>query len=243
MSKQVLTNATLLLDACDVSGDHNAVAYQYEADAVDVTVLNSGGTRARLPGLKQFSASMAGFFEAGTGKINDEHFNAIGATNQTVMTLVPGTIAEGSPAMFGSLVSTSYAPGASIGEALKFAVAMQGSGDLALGTVLHAFAGRTTSGSGTVFNLGAVPTGKSVRMAVHLVSLSGGGSIQIKLESAALVGFGSPTNRLGPVDSAVPVGQLVLTAGPITDAFWRVTWTFVGGSSPSAAFYVAVSIQ
>ena len=241
MSSQILTSVGVFLDGYDVSGDHNAVALQAQADAVETTTFASGGARTRLPGLKTFDANLQGLWEGGTGKINETHFNRVGAS--PILTLSPKNLgAEGELAMFGQLVHASYAPGAQVGDALKFAVAMQGTGDLALGTILHN-ATRSATGTGTIMNLGAVLSTQRIMASLHLLSITGGGSLTAKVQSAAAVGFASPTDRItfGAL-SAIGAQLATPVAGPITDAFWRASWTLTG-SSPTALFVLAFAIQ
>lgn len=242
MGKQVFTNAALFLDGLDVSGDHNAVQLDRSADAVDVTTINMAD-RARLPGLRSFAASMAGLWEAGTNKINDQHLNAIGASAGTVLTLAPTGGAEGEAAMFGQLVSTSYAPGGSLGEAMAFQVAMQGSGDLSLGTILHN-ATRTGNGTSTIRQLAGVSTTKPLRAVLHVLAISGGGALTVTIQSDDAAGFASPDTKVSfAAKSAIGAEYQSFLAGTfLSDSFWRASWTLTG-ASPSATFVVVLQPQ
>jgi hypothetical protein len=246
-SPQVLSNAKLWINGFDFSGDHNALALKYGADIVDATVL-SQTTRSRLPGLQFFSFQHEGLWSGGAGNIDDAIFNSAFALQNTEMSIDPQTGGgiEGDLAYTGQVNLSKYEPGAKIGDALAFSVSGDSDGaPLVRGTLL---ANRTVvaTGNGSVFQLGAVLTGQLAYAALHVLAPVAGTTptLNVKVQSAALVGFGSPVDRIIFAQASASGSQWGAPAvGPITDQFWRVTYTVGGTGGPSFPFVVVAGFR
>jgi hypothetical protein len=238
MASQILSNAKLYAAGFNFSGDVNALALKYSADMKDATTLIDT-TRQRRAGLKDVSFQHEGFWNGGVGNVDDAIFNSILAVNDVPMTIGPLTGAEGELAYSFKANPASYAPGAKIGEMFGFSVSGSGDGPLARGTLLTNSA-RTVTGTGTIFNLGAVSSVQSLIGALHFYALAGAGTLIVKIQSAALVGFGSPTDRITFATLGAVGGQFSTLAGPVTDAFWRASWTISGFSSCTFAVNAAI---
>lgn len=242
MAKTVIKGAKLYVDGYNLSGDHNAVAMDYGAEAKDVTTIGDS-TRINLGGLKTFQASHAGLWEGGTDKVDDVLFARMGLSN-VVSTLCPTTGAEGEPALFGTMEESSYSPGAAVGEVFAFGVQMESASDLWRGTVMHN-ATRTASGTGTIMQLGPVSSTQKLSAAIHAYGPVTGTAptLDVIIQSAAAVGFASPTQRASFFTLGAIGSQMITpVSGPITDTYWRVNWTIAGGT-PSFPFIVSLSIQ
>lgn len=243
MAKTVIKGAKLYLDGYDVSGDHNAVAFNYGAELKDSTAIGDL-THKREGGLKTFSAAHAGMWEGGTAKIDEILSSRVGLTN-VVTTLCPTTGIEGEPAFFATVAEASYVPGAAIGELFGFSVQMESVSDLFRGTVLHN-ATRTATGTGTIMLLGPVSATQRVSAALHVVGPVTGTAptLDVTIQSASTVGFGSPTFRANFFTASAIVGQQIAPVlGPITDPYWRAIWTIGGTGSPSFPFIVSLAIN
>jgi len=86
-----------------------------------------------------------------------------------------------------------------------------------------------TGATGSVVELGEVAADDYLYATFHV--LSAGTTITVQVQSAAVVGFGSPTTRatLGPI--TVTGGTwAVRVAGPITDEFFRFNVSAVTGT-------------
>lgn len=237
MAKQILSNAKLYLDGYDLSGDASALALDYGADLVDLTTINQT-TRVRAPGLKQFAANHAGFWSGGTDLVDEVLFARVGGAG-VVSTICPTTGAVGEPCLFGQMDVASYVPGGAVGEALQFTVAMESASDLYRGTVLVNSAQGAT-GSSAVQNLGAVSSTQKLCAVLHVTDPVVGTSIAVTIQSAALVGFGAPTTRITFATKTAKGAELaVAIPGPITDAFWRASYTVVGAG---ASFPIVVAL-
>lgn len=243
MAPRAFTNAKCYLDAWDISGDLNAIGLQTSADPQDATVFGLD-TRKFIPGLKVAKVSHAGIWQTGTDKIDEVLFSKFALQN-TLMTVAGETGAEGEIAYFLRILQGSYNPmaGGQVGELLKFAVAGEASDSIVRG-ILLTNALRSSTGNGTIFNPGAVAAGQKLYAGLHVLSVTGGPTVTVKIQSAATGGFGSPTDRITFAGVTVKGSQWATpVAGAITDAFWRATWTFAGGAGPTCLFLVTMGIQ
>ena len=245
MSTQVLANAKIWVGGFDLSGDLSAIALKYGAELKETTNFASGGFKTRLPGLQSFSFQHEGHWSGGTGNVDDAIFNSLFALQNTVMSLDPTAAGvEGDHAYTGQVDVASYAPGAKIGDVFAFSVSGESDGAPLVAGTLVANRNVNASGSGSVFNLGAVAAGQSVYASLHVLAPVTGTTptLNVILQSAALVGFGSPANRITFAQATANGAQWGSAAGAITDAFWRVSYT-IGGTSPSFPFVVVAGIR
>lgn len=237
MSKLALTNAKLWLDGYDLSGDINALALEYGAEAKDATVI-SDTTRRFMGGLKTVSARHAGLWEAGTDKVDEVLFARVGSN--VVTTIGPSNGgAEGERAYLTTMLGAKYGLGGAVGEAFPFDVELEGQADLVAGTIIHN-ALRGLTGAGTVYNLGAPSASQRWFAALHVLTLTGGGTLTVKVQSDDNAGMTSPTDR-GTFAAKSGLGAEIISAVGIGggDIHWRTSWTLTG-SSPSALFVVAL---
>ena len=243
---QILSNAKLWVGGFDLSGDMNAIALKYGADMKEKTTFASGGFRERLPGVQFYSFQHEGFWTGGTGNVDDAIFNSAFNVQNTVMTIDgQGAGAEGDIAYTGQVNLASYTPGAKHGDVLAFSVSGDSDGDVLVRGKVCLNGTKTSSSTGTIFNLGAVTSAQKVYAALHVIDPVSGSTptLDVVIESAALVGFGSPTTRITFSQANAKGAQFKSTAGAITDAFWRVKWTIGGTSTPTFPFVVVIGIR
>lgn len=241
MASQILSNAKVYVQGLDCSGDLNAVALNNSCELKEATSLIDL-TRTRKPGLRDVGFQLDGFWNGGTGLVDDTMFANVPVPNVPV-TIAPLTGAEAELCYFLQGDILDYKFGGKIGEMNPISVGgAAGSGPLVRGTILQNQA-RTTTGTGTIMNLGAVSATQKLYAILHVLSItqSGSPSLACKIQSAALVGFGSPTDRQTFAASVAAGAQyLVPVSGPITDAFWRANWTLT--NITSITFLVAMGI-
>lgn len=234
MASQILSNAKLYAAGFDFSGDMNGLALKYAAEMKDSTTLIDT-TRTRRPGLRDISFQHEGYWNGGAGAVDDALFNSVLGVNDVPMTIAPLTGAEGEVVYSFKADAAAYAPGAKIGEMLAFSVSGGGDGPLLQGLMLQNQA-RVASGNGTVFNPGAILAAQKLYGVLHVLSVSGAGTIIVKIQSAPTVGFGAPVDRIVFTTAAAIGGQFAVPIpGAITDAFWRATWTIAGFTSVTFA--------
>lgn len=106
-------------------------------------------------------------------------------------------------------------------------------------------AGLGAPATGTIVLAGAIPDGYEAVFALNVFGATGTTpTLDGKVQSAAAVGFASPTDRGTFAQStAAPQSQLLRVAGPVTDTYWRVNWTAVGGTTPNFVVLAAMAIR
>lgn len=241
MATQVISNAKVWLGKYDVSGDVNAVAISYGADIQDATTIGDT-SRVRRPGLKTFAMQLDGFVNPGAG-LADEGFNSFVGASDTPVVIGPLTGADGELAFASTLELASYTPGGAVGEMYAFSASGEGSGDLVRGTLMHN-ATRTATGTGASRQLGAVSATQKLYAGLVVTEASGTNpTLAVTVQSAALVGFGTPSTRITFSTANAATAQWATpVSGAITDQFWRVSYT-IGGTNPSFSFVVFIGIQ
>jgi hypothetical protein len=244
MAFNAVTNCKIWLAEFDLSSDLNAVAIDQMVDQLDATVFGSGG-KFRKPGLLDLKASIAGFINLGAG-LSEEFLSSKLGLADVPLTIAPTTGAEGEPAYsFPAAIATFDPVSGKVTDTSvqKFTLEAENTSvRLVRGTIGHN-AARTGTGTGTIFNLGAVAAGQALYGVLHVPAISGGPTVTIKIQSAPTAGFAAPTDRITFTAVTTKTSQFAAAiAGPITDAFWRVTWTFAGGAGPSCTFIVNIGI-
>jgi hypothetical protein len=247
MAKHVLKNVRLFAGGVDLTGVSNKVELAGEYETKDTTTFGSVDANGELwkevvAGLGSASAQASGFWEAGdASKVDNDMFATLGAIGP--WTICPLAATDGSLAYIISALRTSYTLLDAVGEVAPYAGQAKSTWPMARGKVIHPVGtARSTTGTGTITQLGALATGQSLYVSLHVVSASGTTpSLTVAIQSAALVGFGSPTTRATFTAATTPGGQVLRIAGPVTDQFWRVSYT-ISGTTPSFLFATAAGI-
>lgn len=243
-----LTNATVFFNTYDLSGTANNVTTTATVADKDTTVFSSAGAVTRTGGLMDVTAVVDGFAEYGTALADETFWNAL-RTNSHVLS-ISTTGSQGDPATFFLAQWRNYTPlmgkvGEVAGYHVEFANGLTHQpvdGRLLLPKTTFSTAATT---NGTVTQLGAVGANQRLRAALHVFSASGGTpTLDVKVQSAATVGFGSPTDRITFTQTTTtPNDQYpAALAGPITDQYWRTVVT-VTGTGPNYVAAVVVGIQ
>jgi hypothetical protein len=247
MSKQILLDARVFMGGVDLSGSGNKIEIGEEAEAKKTTNWRSGGAHENIAGLTAVDISAEGQWEAGSLAYVDD---GLWAGRRA---LEPWTVASDSLSDL-STGSTVYLTKAlrkkaswlgQLGEVASWQADASGTWPLVRGVVGHASGvPRTATGSGTSLQVGAVPSGKYMYANLHVLSISGTSTptITVKIQSDNATGFPSATDQ-GSFTAATAIGgQSIRIAGPITDDWWRASWT-ISGSSPSFLFLVSLGIE
>jgi hypothetical protein len=244
MAIQVFTDARLFLDAWNLSGDMNKIALNYSAELQDATTFLNSGAKARKGGLKDSTLALEGFWSSGVDQVDDVLFTKVGLTSVPV-TVVPSTGLAGDPAFSFLAGFASYAPGAAVGEMLKFSVDANGSDDALIKGILLRNSVESAGGNGAAFAQGLVGSGQKLYASLHVLAVSGGGTWTFSVESDDSGGFGSPTTRI-TFNAVTAKGSqwAVPVAGPIaSDNQWRAKWSVAGGAGNSITAVMFMGIQ
>lgn len=238
MAEFVLTDALPLLGGLNFQGVGNQLSAVHSADMLDKTTWGDS-SRRRLAGLEDLEVTMQGYWDE---PVDDELFAAIAAAAQ------PFTLAPTNTALEKAIVAAglhaSYAPGAQIGDIFAFGVSVQGDSVVAYGELAHGPATETVTGVSTGSQLGTLSATQRMYANLHVTAASGSSpTLALLIESDDNAGFTSGIARSPAFAVATAVGgQHISIAGPITDDYWRASWT-IGGGTPSFTFAVALAIK
>lgn len=247
MTKMVLLNSRVFVSGADLSGQGSKIEIVEESDAKAVTNWRSGGAEELLAGLSKVDISAEGQWEAGDPTRVDDQMWA----NRRI--LEPWTVGptEASDTAPGNLMYLTKALRTKsniwggVGDVAGWTADAKGSWPLARGQSAHqSGTPRTATGNGTALQLGAVPSGDYLYANLHVLSVAGSAAptITVNIQSDNAVGFPTPA-AVGSFAAATAVGgQALRFPGPITDDWFRVTWT-ISGTLPSFLFLVSLGIE
>lgn len=243
MAVTVLTNARVWLSGVDLTGASNSVDLPLEMADQDTTTFGSNGWEESLSGLAKGELAVEGFWEAGDPTmVDDASWAQLGGIWPA--TVSPDGATVGNVVWAAQLRTPMYKVGGKVGDVHPWATKGPTTGLVGRGQLAHPpGTARTASGTGTSLNLGAVPDGGTLAMAVHVLSVSGTLSITPRLETDTATGFPSATTAAtgtAVVAAGAPSGQWLTAAGPITDTWQRVAWTCSG--TGSALFVASIVI-
>ena len=238
MAKQVITDARILVGGYDLSGTSNSVALEYGADAVPDTCFGAG-TRTAAGGLKTVSMGAEGYWQS---EPDASLFSSMGVAGN-VVTVYPVPEAAYS---FQSMVG-EYSPSGSIGEMYGFTMSAAAQNLLFRGSVFGQ--GTATAGGGGTWggswrNSGGVLAAQRAHISLHVLSVTGSGSVQFLLLSGPTSGAtgGDVTTRHTFGGVSEPGSEYASVAGPVTDTWWRLFANF-SGSATAADYVVIFGIQ
>ncbi|AIJ26362.1 hypothetical protein [Amycolatopsis methanolica] len=243
MGKFVLTNVRLFTGGADLTGASNKLEISAEVADEDATTFGSGGWKEVKAGLAATEITAEGFWEAGDlSMVDDAQWTALGGLGP--WSAGPAGANVGDLAYFTNALTGSYALGGEVGSMAPWSGKANSSWPLVRGQVAHPpGTARTASGTGVGTQLGAVPAGKQLYAALHVLSVAGTAtpSLTVAIESDTASGFAAPTDRLTFAAATARGGQILRVPGPLTDTWFRPKWT-VAGTAPSFLFVVALGI-
>lgn len=244
MAHYVLTDAKVWVDAYDFSGDHNALALNYEADEVEDSNFGDD-THLFLGGLKHFDAQLEGAVNLDALSVEQINFNNVGVAD-TPVSLAPDTGADGETAYTMKALTSGFNPiAAQVGELARFSTTIAASNErLVRGTIMHN-ATRTSTATGVARQLGAVGATQKLYATLHVITVSGTNpTLDVILESDDEEAFGGSKETQITFTQKTAIGSQFATpvAGAIADDWWRVGWTIGGTDTPTFEFIVIVGI-
>jgi len=229
MAEQIYQNAKLYMGGYDFSGQMNSLALSYSAQALDGTTFGAD-TKKNVGGVKEVTFNHNGLWESA---LDAQVFADIGAARIPSL-IAPQTGAEGEVCYLLNAMKAAYNPGAGYGELFKFTVS--GDGDkLVRGTIMLNGA-KTSSGSGTAYQVGSASATVTLYSALHVLAASG--TLDVTVNSDDNSGFTSGVQRIAFAQATAIGSEWASLAGPITDDWWRIEYTVSG----SFTFVVGVGI-
>lgn len=244
MGKFTLANVRWFSGGADLTARNNKIDISPEVEAKDASAfVPTGDAWAEvLGGLRATKIDGSGQWEAGdTGMVDDSSWAALGGVGG--QTICPQTAAVGSLAWLTSAMRGNYSLGGAVGDVAPWSASLVGSWPLVRGTLLHdPGTARTATGTGTATLYVAASSAQYVYSTLHVLSITGTTpSITVKIQSDNAVGMASPVDVLTFNAATVRGGQVLRTPGPLTDTYYRVSYT-ISGTTPSVLFVAAVGV-
>lgn len=242
MSTFVLTEAGLWVGGVAVSDIGNSLTVDTSRDVHDATTFAVGRTaRSNKVGLFNASVQASGF--ADMTDYDKDLFALLENGTQTVVSAAADQSDGEIAYTFRSITAALTPLSGTVGDMAAFSVNAAGRGGVRpiRGTILHPETARTASSVGVGRELGAVSATQSVYGALHVVNASAADTLDVIVQSDDNSGFASPTTRLTFAQATDIGAQWQAAAGPITDTWWRVSYT-IAGTAPSFTFVVVVGI-
>lgn len=244
MSKFVLLNARLFAVGADLTGASNKIELTAEVEDKETTNYYSAGYKEVIGGLGSAEVAAEGQWEAADAtKVDDASWSQLGGVGP--WTACPDSAAVGDLAYITQCLRSSYSLGGAVGDVAPWSGKGGSAWPLVRGQMAHpAGTARTSTGTGTGVQLGAVAAGKRLYAALHVLSVSGTTpSITARIESDSDDTWASPTTQLTFTAATAGGGEaLRTTGGAITDTWFRVAWT-ISGTSPSFLFATSFGIR
>lgn len=249
---KTIANCTMWVDDVQIASQVNQVSIQKTAAELDVTTF-ANASMARVGGLKDGVISASGFWES-TPDPDFTLFGDVGANLPITVALTRNAVAGDPAYLMCALIAQYGGIGAKVGNPLAFSLrgaqvagstsSSGNAGQLAQG-ILAENRIATVTGNGTIYGPLAIPTTSLQEMvaAIHVTALSGTAAptLTVSLQSAAAVGFASPTTRATFTALTATGSQILEIDGPITDQYWRFAWT-ISGTTPSFTFAAALGL-
>lgn len=243
----VLLDARTFVSGADLSGSGNKIELTEESEAKKTTNWRSGGATENIAGLTSIELNAEGQWEAGDLGLPDDSFWANRRVKEpwSIAPESDSDLAAGGLMYIARILRTKMTLLGNLGDVAGWSANGTGTWPLARGKCAHASGvPRTATGNGTSLQLGAVAARQHLYANLHVLSVSGTAvpTITVNIESDDNTNFTSATARGSFAAKTAVGGQAIRIAGPVTDTFWRATWT-ISGTNPSFLFLVSMGIE
>lgn len=243
MAASTLINSQILVGSFDATtftgtfDDAGTVAMQ------ESNVYGAGGFPRKYPGLRSYTNSIEGDADYASGGIAATFTPALLGTQQLVSIQPTGGTAAADPSIFTQgRIESINTPGGAHGEMATFGMTFVSDSQKIYGQVAAPLSARSVTANGTVLTMTGPTATQRVWAGLHITAVSGTTpTLDAKIQSATLVGFGSPTDRITFTQANSAGWQFLYTSGAITDGFWRVVLT-IAGTTPSFTVACVVGV-
>lgn len=242
MATQVLTDCTLWLNQFDLTADVTGLQAEVEHTEIDATTFASGGKRERKAGIQDARMDLMTFWDPEL--IESVAYPLVGTTDNVLAATTGG--AHGDRAYFLRGTMLGIKPSFAIDNMAKLdtGIAAASAEGIVAGRLIAPKATRTSTGTGSSQLDQAVSATQKVYGLAQVFTVAGTSTptITIKIQSDDNSGFTTPTDRLTFTNFTAAGYELKSLVGPITDTYWRATWT-ITGTNPQFTFGVCFGIR
>ena len=234
MATHTLLTPKIWLDGYALNPRIFSTSQEYSCDTQDDTAFGTTGVRSTAAGMLTHRYVDQAYHSAGSGTdVDDVLFSRVG-TGAIVRTVAPVAGVEGEYAYTTQILQARYNPfdGGSVGE--MHATSFEGQNDgtpLVRGTILNN-ASEVGTGAGTAFQVGALSATQIGYAALHITDPVALTSIDVKIESDDVEGFGgTPEDQITFTQQTAAGSEWQTVAGAVTDDWWRINVTALVGTS------------
>lgn len=242
MPSEIISQQQVLWDGFNLTTSLYSVVVGLESEAVDDTTLGDNN-RSNAIGLDVPGIQIEGYYD---DAVYDEALAyTIGTQDILVSVLRSGT--AGARAWFLKAMHASYEPvKGSVGELAGFSAGGKASkSPIVRGKVLGYETALTATGnSASLQFVGGVSSSQSLWAGLHVFTIddNAGDTLDVVIESDNDAGFASAVTQI-TFDQMTDIGsQFKTVAGPITDDYFRASFT-VAGTTPSFGAVVLIGVQ
>jgi hypothetical protein len=244
VGKFIMQNVRLFTGGADLTGVSNKLEIAPEVEEKDTTNFGSAGWSEMIGGLASSKISGEGQWEAAdTSKVDNTQWTGLGGVG--AWTACPDNANVNDVAWLTNALTANYQLGGAVGDVAPWTAEAASSWPMPRGRVGHPpGTARTTTGNGTGVELPAVAAGQYLYASLHVLSVSGASTptLTVTIDSDDTSGFASPVTRISFAAATARGGQILRTTGPITDTWYRASWT-ISGTTPSFLFLVAFGVK
>lgn len=242
MTTHMNTDVLWFHGAQHVAAHAKSATFATECDVLDVSSMSGGGWQQVKAGMKRgmFDLSlMADHTDDGLDELLWSYHGLSTVSHSFAIGSTDGSIAYTCKAKSAQYVPIEGGPGALAMAKLSGVT----NGPVARGQLLHGIStARTSSSTGTGFQVGAVSASQRMWASLHVVTVSGTTpSLTVKVQSDDNSGFTSATDRITFTAATDETYETSSAAGAITDDYWRISYT-ISGTNPSFLFAVCCGI-
>ena len=240
MSKDLLRDQRIYIDGYELTSRSNTCQIQASKDIKDATTFGTTN-REKLSGLRDFTFGAGGFMDP------DEADQAIWSGldgSDFMVTVTPNTPSVGGIAYLMKAVESSIQILGAVGEVSPFQIGAAGNSLMTKGAVMVLPSNAiTAAGVSTVQQNSNAGVGKKLKLAIHVLGISGSGTptITFTLKSSQVVGMTSPTTLITtPAINALSGFYSEAILGAI-GTYFQLSWTLTG-TTPSFSVMASFSI-
>jgi len=245
MAVSYLKNVGIWADSRNITGITNDISLTQSLNEIDTTTFASNGAKEREAELEDAMLSLQGFYEAGTGSYVSELVYGMGATPTAVPFTVSSVATAGNVAYGAPCLVLSSNRTAQVNDKQRISVEASAVAPMALGVLLHDdVTARTATGTGSTYLVGAASSTASLYVALHVISVSGTASptLTVTVQRDDNSGMTTPTTAYAFTGATAIGSQYATVNGPITDSYYRVSYT-ISGTNPNFKFVAFAGLR
>jgi len=220
----------------DLSPYFNDASISWSQAAEETTTFLQGGSKTYIPGLKDGTITLSGFYDSTIGGLDDIMTNSLSAsTDKSVLVFPAGGINDSERCFVSNGVQTKYELKSPVANVVTADMEVQADGGVWRGNGQYLVV--STNGNSTAYtpfpaaSSGTADTSKGGLLVLGLQLLTGGGTIAVNFQHSS---DSSTWSTLATISSA---GATVTPLTGTIHQYTRLQWVFTGGTNPSATIY------